>query len=386
MSVAATGQPLVARPWNFSAGPGVMPESVLQQAAQDMLDWRGSGMSVMEMSHRGKHFVQICDEAEADLRALLSLPDDYAILFMQGGATAENAIVPLNLLGRNPSRSADYVLTGSWSVKSHKEAARYGDAHVAASSGTVAQLDGREQAPWTWVPATSDWRVRADASYLHLCSNETIGGVEQSDWPEMAALNAPDVPLVVDASSHFLSRPLPIERAGLVYVGAQKNAGPAGVTIVLARRDMIGHALPLCPSAFDYANVAAEHSRYNTPPTYAIYMAGLVFKWALAQGGLAAIEAANVAKASLLYGFLDASGFYRNTVHAPVRSRMNVPFLLPDTALEESFLKGAQAAGLLNLKGHKSVGGMRASIYNALPLAGVEALVAYLQEFERHHG
>lgn len=381
----AAGLP-AARPWNFSAGPGVMPESVLQQAAQEMLDWRGSGTSVMEMSHRGKHFVQICDEAEADLRTLLSLPDDYAILFMQGGATAENAIVPLNLLARQPSRSADYVLTGSWSVKSHKEAARYGDAQVAASSGAVAQLDGVEQAPWTWAPAAGDWRVRTDASYLHICSNETIGGVEQSDWPEMAALGAPDVPLVVDASSHFLSRPLPLERAGLIYAGAQKNAGPAGVTIVLARRDMIGHALPLCPSAFDYANVAAEHSRYNTPPTYAIYMAGLVFKWALAQGGLAAIEAANVAKAELLYGFLDASSFYRNTVHAPVRSRMNVPFLLSDTALEEPFLKGAQAAGLLNLKGHKSVGGMRASIYNALPLAGVEALVAYLQEFERRHG
>jgi len=376
----------MVRPWNFSAGPSALPEPVLRQAAAEMLDWHGSGMSVMEMSHRGKHFVQICDEAEADLRELLSLPPDYAVMFMQGGGLGENAIVPMNLIGRRGAPAADFVLTGHWSVRSHKEAGRYGDTHVAASSGMAIELDGREQAPWTWVPPAETWQVRKEAAYLHLCSNETIGGVENADWPESAALGAPDVPLVVDASSHFLSRPMDVTRAGLVFAGAQKNAGPAGVTVVIARRDLLGKALPICPSAFDYANVAAEHSRYNTPPTFAIYMAGLVFKWVKEQGGVAGMEAANAAKAELLYGYLDNSSFYRNPVHRPARSRMNVPFVLRDEALNEPFLQGAEAAGLMQLKGHKSVGGMRASIYNAMPLAGVQALVDYLKEFERRYG
>ena len=376
----------MARPWNFSAGPAAIPEAVLRQASAEMLDWHGSGMSVMEMSHRGKQFVQICDEAENDLRDLLALPADYAILFMQGGGLGENAIVPMNLLGRRSSPAADFLVTGHWSVRSHKEAARYGDARIVAASGQAAQIDGREQAPWTWVPGQDTWTINKDAAYLHLCSNETIGGVENMNWPDMAALGAPDVPLVVDASSHFLSRALPIEQAGLVFAGAQKNVGPAGVTVVIVRRDLIGHALPICPSAFDYANVAAEHSRYNTPPTFGIYMAGLVFKWIKAQGGVAAIEAANIAKAELLYGYLDSTGFYRNPVHPPLRSRMNVPFVLRDESLNDAFLKGAEEAGLLALKGHKSVGGMRASIYNAMPMAGVQALVDYLQGFERRHG
>ncbi|SAI68195.1 phosphoserine aminotransferase [Bordetella ansorpii] len=376
----------MARPWNFSAGPSALPESVLRQAAAEMLDWRGSGMSVMEMSHRGKHFVQICDEAESDLRDLLGLPADYAIMFMQGGGLGENAIVPMNLMGRRASPSADFVLTGHWSVRSHKEAGRYGDAQVAATSGAATEIDGAQQGAFTWSPSAGTWNVRKDAAYLHLCSNETIGGVETVDWPDMAALGAPDVPLVVDASSHFLSRKLDIERAGLVFAGAQKNVGPAGATVVIARRDLLGHALPICPSAFDYANVAAEHSRYNTPPAYAIYVAGLVFKWIKEQGGVDGIEAANAAKAELLYGYLDSSSFYRNPVHAPVRSRMNVPFVLRDDSLNDAFLKGADAAGLTQLKGHKSVGGMRASIYNAMPLAGVQALVEYLKEFERTHG
>ncbi|WP_144638973.1 3-phosphoserine/phosphohydroxythreonine transaminase [Bordetella genomosp. 13] len=376
----------MARPWNFSAGPSALPEAVLRQAAAEMLDWRGSGMSVMEMSHRGKHFVQICDEAENDLRELLGLPADYAIMFMQGGGLGENAIVPMNLMGRRASPSADFVLTGHWSVRSHKEAGRYGDAQVAATSGAAAEIDGAQQAAFTWSPPADTWNIRKDAAYLHLCSNETIGGVETVDWPDMAALGAPDVPLVVDASSHFLSRKLDIERAGLVFAGAQKNVGPAGATVVIARRDLLGHALSICPSAFDYANVAAEHSRYNTPPAYAIYVAGLVFKWIKEQGGVDGIEAANAAKAELLYGYLDSSSFYRNPVHAPVRSRMNVPFVLRDDSLNDAFLKGADAAGLTQLKGHKSVGGMRASIYNAMPLAGVQALVQYLKEFERTHG
>ncbi|AZY48761.1 3-phosphoserine/phosphohydroxythreonine transaminase [Bordetella avium] len=376
----------MARPWNFSAGPSALPESVLQQAAAEMLDWHGSGMSVMEMSHRGRQFVQICDEAEADLRELMNVPADYAIMFMQGGGLGENAIVPMNLIGRRGLPAADFVVTGHWSTRSHKEAGRYGDAQIAASSAQAVNIDGHEQRPFTWVPPLSDWRVRPEAAYLHLCSNETIGGVEFTEWPDLAAFGAPDVPLVVDASSHFLSRPLDVTRTGLLFAGAQKNAGPAGVTVVIARRDLLGKALSICPSAFDYANVAAEHSRYNTPPTFAIYVAGLVYKWVKAQGGVQGLEAANKAKADLLYGYLDASGFYRNPVHPAVRSRMNVPFVLHDESLNDAFLKGAEAAGLLALKGHKSVGGMRASIYNAMPLAGVQALVDYLKEFERLHG
>ncbi|MFM9866683.1 3-phosphoserine/phosphohydroxythreonine transaminase [Achromobacter xylosoxidans] len=376
----------MARPWNFSAGPSALPEVVLQQAAAEMLDWHGSGMSVMEMSHRGKHFVQICDEAESDLRDLLGLSSDYAVMFMQGGGSGENAIVPMNLMGRRGTPAADFVVTGHWSSRSHKEAGRYGDAQVAATSGQATQLDGREQAPYTWVPPVDTWKVRKESAYLHLCSNETIGGVEFLDWPDTAALGAPDVPLVVDASSHFLSRPMDVSRCGMMYAGAQKNAGPAGVTMAICRRDLIGQALPICPSAFDYANVAAEHSRYNTPPTFAIYIAGLVFKWVKANGGVAGMEAANKAKAELLYGYLDSTSFYRNPIHAPVRSRMNVPFVLRDESLNDAFLQGADAAGLTQLKGHKSVGGMRASIYNAVPLAAVAALVEYLKEFERRYG
>ena len=377
---------MAKRPWNFSAGPSGLPEPVLEQAAAEMLDWHGSGMSVMEMSHRGKEFVQICDEAEADLRELLGVSDDYAVLFMQGGATAENAIVPLNLLGRRPEKKADFVVTGIWSSKSFKECQRYGDAHLAAASDKPITLDGRDYAANTWVPDPETWSVRPDASYLHLCSNETIGGVEFMNWPNPATLGAPDVPLVVDASSHFLSRPMSFDNVGMMFAGAQKNAGPAGVTVVVVRRDLIGHALPICPSAFDYANVAPEHSRYNTPPTYAIYITGLVFKWLKAQGGLAAIEARNIAKAKALYDCFDQSGFYRTPVHPAVRSRMNAPFFLPDAALDAPFLKGAEARGLMQLKGHKTVGGMRASIYNAMPLEGVLALVDYLNEFERTHG
>jgi phosphoserine aminotransferase len=376
----------MARVWNFSAGPSVLPEPVLQQAAAEMMDWRGSGMSVMEMSHRGKHFVEICDTAEADLRELLGIPADYAVLFMQGGGTGENAIVPLNLMGRRGTPAADFVLTGHWSKRSHKEAGKYGDAHVAAASDTEISLDGKRQTPWTWVPPASTWNVRQNSAYLHFCSNETIGGVEFMDWPDMAGLGAPDVPLVVDTSSHFLSRPMDISRTGMMYAGAQKNAGPAGLTVVIVRRDLIGDALPICPSAFDYANVAAEHSRYNTPPTFAIYIAGLVYKWIKDRGGLAAMEAANIAKADLLYNYLDGSDFYSNPVHAPARSRMNIPFILRDESHNERFLKGAEATGLTQLKGHKSVGGMRASVYNALTLEGVQALVAYMSEFEHSHG
>ncbi|MFW8566757.1 3-phosphoserine/phosphohydroxythreonine transaminase [Orrella sp. 11846] len=379
----------VKRPWNFSAGPSVLPEPVLEQAAREMLDWEGSGMSVMEMSHRGPEFTRICDEAEADLRQLLGLNDDFAVMFMQGGATAENAIIPMNLMGLRPEHKADYVITGSWSKKSRAEAERYGDVAVAASSDQVWQRDGHVWQPLTWVPPVEQWTVRPEASYLHFCSNETIGGVEMFSFPDQAqmkALGAADVPLVIDASSHILSRPMDFSNVGLMYAGAQKNAGPAGVTVVIVRKDLIGHALPMCPAAFNYANVARESSRFNTPPTYSIYVAGLVFKWLLKKGGLEAIEKENILKANALYGFFDQSSFYRLDVFPENRSRMNVPFHLPDTQLDAEFLKGAQALGLNQLKGHKSVGGMRASIYNAMPLEGVMDLIDYLEWFEKTHG
>ncbi|TAL80953.1 MAG: 3-phosphoserine/phosphohydroxythreonine transaminase [Candidimonas sp.] len=374
------------RPWNFSAGPSALPLEVLQQAAAEMTDWHGCGMSVMEMSHRGKQFMQIAQEAQADLRELLAVPDDYSVMFMQGGATAENAILPLNLMGRGGALKADYVLSGIWSNKSHKEAQRYGDVAVAASSGTTSVIDGVEQGPWTWFPGPEQWHIRADAAYLHLCGNETIGGIEFAAWPDLSQLGAPDVPLVVDASSHFLSRPIDFSKAALVYAGAQKNAGPAGVTMVLARRDLIGHALPACPSAFDYANVDGANSMFNTPPTYAMYIAGLVFKWIKRQGGVAALEKANIAKANALYSYLDSSDFYLARVHPKARSRMNAPFFLRDESLNGEFLAQAEGAGLMQLKGHKSVGGMRASIYNAMPMEGVQALIAFMQEFEQRHG
>ena len=372
--------------YNFSAGPAILPKEVLAQARDEMMDWHGSGMSVMEMSHRGRQFVEICSQAEADLRDLLGISQNYSVLFMQGGATAENAIIPLNLLGRVKQPKADFVISGIWAKKALQECQRYGDAQIAATNAAEADLDGRRLAPGAWLPESHSWQVRPDAAYLHLCSNETIGGVETMDWPKMADLDAPEVPLVVDASSHFLSRPMPVSTAGMIFAGAQKNAGPAGLTVVIVRRDLIGHALPICPSAFDYANVDREKSMFNTPPTYAIYIAGLVFKWLKDQGGLAAIEQQNIAKSSLLYDYFDQSDFYALPVHPSVRSRMNVPFFLPDVALESAFLAGAEARGLMQLKGHKSVGGMRASIYNAMPLQGVAALIDYLKDFERSHG
>ncbi len=374
------------RPWNFSAGPSAMPLQVLEQAAAEMTDWRGSGMSVMEMSHRGKHFMQIRDEAEADLRKLLSIPDDFAVLFMQGGATAENAILPMNLMGRTGSMKADYVVSGVWSEKSAKEARKYGDAVVVATSGAETTFEGSSQAPYTWFPKSDAWLVRQDAAFVHMCSNETIGGVEVGSLPDLDALGAAGVPLVVDASSHILSRPIDFSKTSVVYAGAQKNAGPAGVTLVIIRRDLIGHALSICPSAFDFANVLANDSLYNTPPTYAIYMMGLVFKWLLNLGGVQAIEQENIRKAGALYAYLDASSLYQNRVHPSVRSRMNVPFYLADESLNAAFLSEAEAAGLLALKGHKTVGGMRASIYNAMPFEGVQALISFMKEFERRHG
>ena len=360
----------MARAFNFSAGPAVMPESVLQQAAAEMLDWQGSGMSVMEMSHRGKEFTGIYEQAEADLRELLALPTHFKILFMQGGGLAENAIVPLNL---SQGGAMDFVLTGSWSQKSLKEAGKYGTARVAAT----AQADG-----FTTLPAPATWQIGANSRYVHICSNETIHGVEFHELPDLKSLGC-DAPLVVDFSSHVASRPLDWSRVGLAFGGAQKNLGPAGLTLVIVREDLIGHALPHCPSAFDYKLVADNQSMYNTPPTYSIYIAGLVFRWLKKHGGIAAMEKRNIAKAQLLYDFLDSSSLFENRVAKDCRSRMNVPFFLRDESRNEAFLAGAKAANLLQLKGHKSVGGMRASIYNAMPLEGVQALVAYMREFEK---
>jgi phosphoserine aminotransferase len=365
----------MARPYNFSAGPAAMPAEVLQQAAAEMLDWHGSGMSVMEMSHRGQNFGTILEAAEADLRELLAVPSHFRVLFMQGGGLAENAIVPLNL---SRGKAVDFVVTGSWSQKSLKEALRYCGARVAASNETDAH---------TRLPEPATWHIGADAQYVHLCSNETINGVEVHELPDLKALGS-DAPLVIDFSSHVASRPVDWSRVGLAFGGAQKNLGPAGLTLVVVREDLIGHALATCPSAFDYKTVADNRSMYNTPPTYAIYMAGLTFQWLKRQTdgalrGVAAMEARNIAKADLLYGYIDQSAFYVNKVAANCRSRMNVPFFLRDETRNDAFLAGAKAAGLLQLKGHKSVGGMRASIYNAMPIEGVQALVAYMRQFEQ---
>ena len=360
----------MTRAINFSAGPAALPESVLHRAADEMLDWHGSGMSVMEMSHRGKEFVSIHAKAEADLRSLLGIPANYKVLFMQGGAIGENAIVPMNML--RGKASADYIDTGEWSKKSLKEAKKYGQVNVAASSAAQ---------NYTCVPAREGWKLDPNAAYVHICSNETIGGVEYHWTPDTGG-----VPLVADMSSNILSRPIDVSQYGLIYGGAQKNIGPAGLTIVIVRDDLIGQALPCTPSAFDYKIQADNDSMFNTPPTYAIYIAGLVFEWIQAQGGLVAMEAHNRAKAALLYDFLDATGFYSSPVARTDRSLMNIPFKLKDEALDDAFLKGAQARGMVQLKGHRSVGGMRASIYNAMPIAGVQTLVAYMKEFEAKHG
>ncbi len=360
----------MTRPWNFSAGPAAMPLEVLEQAAAEMTDWHGSGMGVMEMSHRGKEFMGICAQAEADLRELLAVPPNFKVLFMQGGGLAENAIVPLNL---SRGGAVDVVVTGSWSEKSLKEAAKYAPANQAASSA---------ESGFTTLPDPAQWHINPQASYLHICSNETIHGVEFHELPDLQALGS-SAPLVMDFSSNVLSRRIDWSRVGLAFGGAQKNIGPAGVTLVVVREDLLGHALKACPSAFNYQTVAENASMYNTPPTYSIYMAGLTFQWLKRQGGVAAMEQRNIAKASLLYDFLDGSSFYRNPVDRNCRSRMNVPFFLADESRNDAFLAGAKAAGLLQLKGHKSVGGMRASLYNAMPIEGVRALVEYLREFER---
>ena len=368
----------MTRPFNFAPGPAALPEEVLQQAASEMLDWRSSGMSVMEMSHRGKEFISIAQQAQADLRQILAIPEHFKVLFMQGGAMAENAILPMNL---SRGGRADYVVTGSWSEKSQKEARKYCEVNVASSNAA---------SRYTELPGYDTWQLSPDAAYVHVCSNETVDGIELHELPDLKALGS-NAPLVIDCSSNVASRPIDWNRAAVAYGGAQKNIGPAGLTLVIIREDQLGHALPITPTAFDYQVVSDNESMYNTPPTYAIYLAGLVFQWILRQregdlAGLAAIQARSITKSSMLYDYMDGSGFYTNKVAVHGRSRMNVPFFLPSDDLNKAFLAGAKARGLLQLKGHKSVGGMRASLYNAMPVAGVAALIDYLKDFAQSHG
>lgn len=374
-----TGLVAWRRPFNFSPGPSVLPEEVLRQAANDMLDWNGCGMGVMEMSHRSNEFISIYEQAVSDLRTLLEVPDEFHILFLQGGGIGENAIAPLNL---SQAGVVDFVLTGSWSKKSRSEAGKYVHAaRVAASS---------EPAGFTDIPSASAWRVSTDAAYVHICSNETIEGVQFPELPDLAALGS-RAPLVVDCSSDIASRPLDWSRVGMVFAGAQKNLGPAGLTLVFVREELLGRALSICPSAFDYELVARHQSMYNTPPTWGIYLVGLMAQWMLRQReghltGVPALRARNERQASKLYAAIDASGLYENKVQPAVRSRMNVPFFLADERRETAFLDGAAQRGLLQLRGHSSVGGMRASLYNAMTDEGVDALVAYLRDFERREG
>ena len=355
------------RVFNFSPGPAVLPVEVLEQARDEMLDWRGTGMSVMEMSHRSKAFIGIAEQAEADLRELLAVPSNYKVLFMQGGATMQFAAAPLNL--STSGQTLDHTNTGAWSKKAIGEAKRYAKVNVAADAGE----------PYCSIPAVSTWKTTADAAFLHFTPNETIGGVEFHAVPSVG------VTLVADMSSTILSRPIDVSKFGVIYAGAQKNIGPAGLTLVLVRDDLIGRARPETPSVLDYAAMAKDGSMLNTPPTYTWYVAGLVFQWLKRQGGLARMGELNRLKAEKLYSTIDASPFYANPVAKDARSWMNVPFTLARPELDKTFLTEAKAAGLETLEGHRSVGGMRASLYNAMPMAGVDALLAFMNDFEHRN-
>ncbi|OHX37256.1 phosphoserine transaminase [Methylomonas sp. LWB] len=359
----------MVRIYNFSAGPSMLPEPVLLQAQQEMLDWRGSGMSVMEMSHRGPHFMVIAEQMKNDLIELLAVPANYRVLFLQAGASAQFAMIPQNIL--NGKTKACYVNTGAWSTAAIKEAGKYCEVQVAASGESTA---------FTTIPAYADWRVDPAAAYLHYTSNETIHGVEFNDIPD-----AGDLPLVCDMSSNILSRRVDIGRYGLIYAGAQKNMGPSGVTVVIVRDDLVGLEAKNTPAVFSYAQQAKADSMLNTPATYNWYLLGLTLQWLKGEGGVVAIEQRNIRKANKLYQAIDDSSLYRNPVDPACRSRMNVPFVLADATLDKAFLAQAEQQGLSTLAGHRSVGGMRASIYNAMPEAGVEALIEFMAEFERTH-
>jgi len=359
----------MSRVFNFSAGPATLPEAVLKQAQEEMMDWHGSGMSVMEMSHRGKAYVSIAEKAEADLREVMNIPSNYKVLFMQGGASSQFAAVPINLMGTNTK--ADYILTGQWGKKAIQEAKRFGDINIAASS---------EDSKFMTVPAQSTWNLRDDAAYLHYTPNETIVGVEFPFIPDVK------MPLVADMSSSIMSKEIDVSKFGIIYAGAQKNIGCAGLVIVIVREDLIGNPMAGMPAMLDYKIMADNDSMYNTPATYSWYIAGLVFDWIKQNGGITAIEKTNRRKAAKLYSAIDESAFYSNPVDVECRSLMNVPFILADAELDSVFLKDAAEAGLHTLKGHRSVGGMRASIYNAMPEAGVDALIDFMKEFEKKNG
>ena len=360
----------MSRVFNFSAGPAALPEAVLERAREEMLDWQGAGMSVMEMSHRGKAFMSIAEKAEADLRELMGISADYSVLFLQGGASSQFAMVPINLL--RGKGKADYINTGAWSKKAIAEAKRYGDVNVAATD---------EANNFTGVPAQQEWQLDKEAAYVHYTPNETIGGVEFPFLPETG-----NVPLVADMSSTILSRPVDVSKFGVIYAGAQKNIGPAGLTVVIVRKDLIGQALATAPSMFDYAIHDKNDSMYNTPPTYGWYLAGLVFEWIKEKGGLQAMAEFNQRKADKLYAAIDGSDFYANPVVPACRSWMNVPFTLANADLDKTFLAEAEKVGLTTLKGHRSVGGMRASIYNAMPEEGIDTLVSFMADFEKRNG
>jgi len=359
----------MTRKFNFCAGPASLPEPVLETAKLELADWHARGLSVMEMSHRSKEFVGVAVQAEKDFRDLLGISDDYAVLFLQGGASQQFAAIPLNLLGKD--EVADYVNTGQWSTKAIKEAKKFGKVNVAASS---------EDTNFSSIPAFDSWKLSDNAAYLHYTPNETIGGVEYFWVPKVKA------PLVVDMSSTILSRPINVNDYGLIYAGAQKNIGPAGLTIVVVRKDLLGKAQAICPTMLDYKTAADNDSMYNTPPTFAWYLAGLVFQWLKQLGGLGEMEKINRRKYEKLYTYIDASGFYCNPVEKQSRSTMNIPFVLADENLDKLFLAGADEAGLLNLAGHRSVGGMRASLYNAVPEVAVDALIGYMKDFAQRNG
>ena len=360
----------MTRVFNFSAGPAMLPQAVIERAAAEMLDWHGSGMSVMEMSHRGKEYMSIAEKAEADLREVMQIPANYKVLFLQGGASSQFAMVPMNLL--RGKTKADYLNTGDWSKKAIAEGKRYCELNIAADTA---------EGNFTRAPAQSELKLSADAAYVHYCPNETIRGVEFPYIPETG-----EIPLVADMSSTILSRPVDVSRFGVIYAGAQKNIGPAGLTVVIVREDLIGQTIAGTPTMFDYKTHMDNDSMYNTPPTYSWYLAGLVFEWLKDNGGLAKMAETNQRKAAKLYAAIDCSDFYANPVAVECRSWMNVPFTLADAELDATFLSEAKQQGLVTLKGHRSVGGMRASIYNAMPEEGVDALVAFMADFEKRHG
>jgi phosphoserine aminotransferase len=354
--------------YNFSAGPAVLPKSVMLRAQAEMLDWHGSGMSVMEMSHRGKHYMSIIEKVESDFRSLFNVPKNYKVLFLQGGAIAQNSMVPLNLLN---GKKANYVVSGYWSKRSYQDALPFGDMTIAASSEVI---------DYAKAPDPKDWKIDPSAAYVHFCSNETIHGVEYFEMPSIKS-----IPVVADMSSHILSRPVDISQFGVIYAGAQKNIGPAGLTIVIVRDDLLDVASPLTPSVFNWKTQVENQSMINTPTTYSIYMAGLVFEWLIELGGLGVIEKQNIKKAELLYSYIDSTDFYSNPIDIKNRSRMNVPFRIQNEDLHTSFVTGAENLGMIGLKGHRLVGGIRASIYNAMPIEGIQALVDYMKDFEKSH-